>query len=124
MVIAINQWLHRFLKNTNSKKISNNDLAGNPLSLTYNTPFDVTVTSGTIASNFPSALGSVSTFSGPVYSLFQSTYSFETALNNLKTSATDFHNNLASYDTMITDGKNNATSVKDSVGNGLKNTNR
>ena len=45
-------------------KISNNDGIGSPLSLTYGTPLDALVTTGSISSDFPAVLGDFSTRTG------------------------------------------------------------
>lgn len=55
-------------------KISNDDAAGNDLNLNYNTPLDAAVTTSTIASTFPSVLGSYKSKSGIVWGLYQTAY--------------------------------------------------
>lgn len=55
-------------------KISNNDANGSDLTLTYNTPFDASITTGSISSLFPSVLGSYKSQNGIVYPLYQVVY--------------------------------------------------
>lgn len=57
-------------------KISNNDAAGSSLTLTYNTPIDTTTSTGSISSRFPTVLGSYSSQTGLVWSLYSTIYQF------------------------------------------------
>lgn len=74
--------------------ISNNDAAGNPLTLNYNTPLHFSVTNSSINSTFPDVLGSTSSQSGMVYSLYSSLSNFEQMISGLYSNAQLFHNNL------------------------------
>ena len=66
--------------------ISNNDTAGNPLSLTYNTSLDSSSPTSSIVSTFPAILGTSST-SGLVKTLHSALLGFEQFLSTLKSNA-------------------------------------
>jgi len=55
-----------------TKLISNNDASGNPLVLSYNTPIDNAISSGSISSSFIPILGSFSGTNGLVWNLYSS----------------------------------------------------
>ncbi len=54
----------------NTIKISNNDMAGSNLVLNYGTPLDSATPTGSINSLFPTLLGSYSSKTGYVYTLY------------------------------------------------------
>ena len=62
------------LAETDTIKISNNDAAGNLLTLNYNTPIDASVSTGIISSTFPTVLGSYSSKTGLVWNLYTPIY--------------------------------------------------
>jgi hypothetical protein len=101
---------------SNTILISNNDAAGNPLVLTYNTPIDSTTSSGSINSDFIGVLGSYSSNSGLVFSLYTTIYLFEQTLSSLQTISKDFHTNLTEYNNALSTAISNVSNIKSSVG--------
>lgn len=82
---------------TDTIKISNNDANGTSLTLTYNTPIDTTIASSSISSTFPTALGSYSSQTGLVWSLYSAINPFNQFLANFKANASNLHANISAF---------------------------
>jgi hypothetical protein len=76
-----------------TKKISNNDAAGNNLNLKYSTPIDaISPSGGPIVSSFVTILGSFISQKGYVWTLYSSINDIYQVLTNLRNSAEIYHN--------------------------------
>lgn len=82
---------------TDTIKISNNDANGTNLTLTYNTPIDTTTTSSSISSTFSTVLGSYSSQTGLVWSLYSAINPFNQFLTKFKANASNLHANISAF---------------------------
>ena len=96
-------------------KISNNDAAGNDLTLNYNTPFDATSTTGTVASTFPSVLGSFKSQKGYVWAVYSAVNVLSTLLSTLKSNATTFSNSISDLTNALSSATTQSTTLKSSI---------
>ena len=84
-----------------AKKLSNNDLAGSNLILTYPSPINESLPASTISSFFPSILGSYSSQSGIVWAIYSSLNTIDQTLQTLRQNAIQYNNQMGNINSGI-----------------------
>ena len=103
---------------SDTKKISNNDAAGNNLNLKYSTPIDaIAPPGGPITSSFVSILGSYISQSGYVWTLYTSINNISQVLTNLRNQAQNYHNEISNVSSGIANVSTTISNIINSVQN-------
>lgn len=86
---------------TDAIKLSNNDLSGSNLILTYPSPINESAPTSNISSVFSSILGGYSSQSGIVWAIYSSLNTLDQTLQTLRRNALQYNNQLDSINSGI-----------------------